>query len=43
MRRTTEWANALEADGRFRVLNGTAAGPETTRTSIRLTLYRKAR
>jgi mannosyltransferase len=42
VRHTTEWADALEADGRFQV-EGTAGGPETTRTSIRLTLYRKAR
>ena len=41
VRRTTEWADALEADGRFRVVDTTAAGPETTRTSILLTLYRK--
>jgi mannosyltransferase len=43
VRHTNEWVDALEADGRFRVVEGTAAGPETTRTSIRLTLYRKAR
>jgi mannosyltransferase len=43
VRHTNEWAEALEADGRFRVVDGTAAAPETTRTSIRLTLYRKAR
>jgi mannosyltransferase len=43
VRHTNEWADALEADGRFQVVEGTAAGPETTRTSIRLTLYRKAR
>lgn len=43
VRHTNEWADVLEADGRFRVVEGTAAGPETTRTSIRLTLYRKAR
>jgi mannosyltransferase len=42
VRRTDEWADAIEADGRFRVVDTTAAGPETTRTSIRLTLYRKA-
>ena len=41
VRRTTEWADALEADERFRVVGTTAAGPETTRTSILLTLYRK--
>ena len=42
VQRTGEWADALEADARFRVVDGTAAGPATTRTSIRLTLYRKA-
>jgi mannosyltransferase len=41
VRRTSEWADALEADGRFLVVDGTAGGAETTRTSIRLTLYRK--
>ena len=41
-RRTTEWEDALDADGRFLVVDGTKAGRETTRTSIRLTLYRKA-
>jgi mannosyltransferase len=43
VRHTNEWADALEADGRFQVVDGTASGAETTRTSIRLTLYRKAR
>jgi mannosyltransferase len=43
VRHTNEWAYALEADGRFQVVEGTTVGPETTRTSIRLTLYRKAR
>jgi mannosyltransferase len=42
VRRTSEWADALAADGRFLVVDGSAAGAETTRTSIRLTLYRKA-
>jgi hypothetical protein len=42
VRRTDEWADALEADGRFLAVEGTAGGGETTRTSIRLTLYRKA-
>jgi hypothetical protein len=42
VRRTNEWADALEADGRFQVVEGTAARSDTTRTSIHLTLYRKA-
>lgn len=43
VQRTAEWAEALEADRRFQPVDGTTAGPETTRTSIRLTLYRKAK
>jgi mannosyltransferase len=42
VQRTSEWADALEADARFRVVDGTEASAATTRTSIRLTLYRKA-
>jgi len=41
VRRSNEWETALAADGRFSRVHGAAQPGQTSRTSIRITLYRK--